>query len=169
MIFPLIFLSLSLDPTTNLSQNFLPSPPSPPGIFSYFSSGALPPFLSSFFFPPRDLLCLFADSMPPAAGGPLDRWRVVGIPRCRTHARQPRAPTPPLCHVHAKSELWVKIGRVRKSTFHFQCVLPRALRRAATSGIGPLSSFFRLPYPAAPLFVFGLPHPPPPTESLCML
>lgn len=25
-------------------------------------------------------------------------------------------------HVHAKSELWVKIGRVRKSTFHFQRV-----------------------------------------------
>lgn len=109
--------------------------------------------------------------MPPAAGGPLDRWRVVGIPRCRTHARQPRAPTPPFCHVHAKSELWVKIGRVRKSTFHFQCVLPRALRRAATSGIGPLSSFFRLPYPAVPLFVFGSlsPTPPPrrPRASVC--
>lgn len=39
-----------------------------------------------------------------------------------------------------KNELWVKIGRVRKSTFHFQCtLLPRAPRRATTSARGHLS------------------------------
>lgn len=109
--------------------------------------------------------------MPQAAGGPLDRWRVVGIPGCRTHARQPRAPT--YRHVHAKTLLWVKIGRVRKSTFHFQCVLPRALRRAATSAtIGgpsfvlfPPSSLIRraaLCFRAPPLPSSSSSTPPPP-------
>lgn len=99
-------------------------------------------------------------------------------PRCRTHTRtRPHAPTNALPRTRAKTSSGSRSAEY-VNQLSTSSVLPRALRRAATSArpFRPLSSFFRplLPRRALALsaaFVFGcLPHSPPlqpPEVSVC--
>lgn len=100
-------------------------------------------------------------------------------PRCRTHTRtRPRAPTNALPRTRAKTSSGSRSAEY-VNQLSTSSVLPRALRRAATSArpFRPLSSFFRplLPRRALALsaaFVFGSPPPlaaAPATGGLCTL
>lgn len=84
--------------------------------------------------------------MPPAAGGSLDRWRVVGIPGCRTHARTPSAPTSRR-HVHAKTNSGSRSAEYvnQLSTSSVLCFLVRRVARPP-----PLAAIFRRPFSTLP-------------------
>lgn len=100
-------------------------------------------------------------------------------PVSRTHTHAAACTDERAATYTSENELWVKIGRVRKSTFHFQrtssCATSRGHLRPRP--FRPLSSFFRplLPRRALALsaaFVFGSPPPlaaAPATGGLCML
>lgn len=104
--------------------------------------------------------------MPPAAGGPLDRWRVVGIPRwCRTHARQPRAPTPTTYTQKASSgsRSAEYVNQLSTSSVYFLVrYVGHLLFRPFSASL--ILFVFGLSLPATAVLCFsteGIPSPPP--------
>lgn len=95
-------------------------------------------------------------------------------PRCRTHTRRrPRAPANALPRTRAKTSSGSRSAEY-VNQLSTSSVLPRALRRAATSArpFRPLSSFFRRALALSAAFVFGSPPPlaaAPATGGLCTL
>lgn len=125
---------------------------SPSAAFSYFSCGnALPPLSSCFFFPPPER-CPLSICRFNATGS---RWArlidgaLLESPVSRTHTHAAACTDERAATYTSENELWVKIGRVRKSTFHFQRTSSCATSRGHLRP--PLSpSFVLFPPPSAP-------------------
>lgn len=123
--------------------------PSPSAAFSYFSSDFL--LSSRFFFPPPER-CPLSICRFNATGS---RWArlidgaLLESPVSHTHAHAAACTDERAATYTSENELWVKIGRVRKSTFHFQRTSSCATSRGHLRP--PLSpSFVLFPPPSAP-------------------
>lgn len=159
----------NFDNNNNFSPNFPPPrsrlrlPRSP-----IFLAAARFLLSSCFFFPPPER-CPLSICRFNATGS---RWArlidgaLLESPVSRTHTHAAACTDERAATYTSENELWVKIGRVRKSTFHFQRTSSCATSRGHLRP--PLSpSFVLFPPPAVlslsppPLFSEALPHSPP--------